>query len=380
MMIIVGDKFDLVREQVSVTHCLMITTGVEAQAGGRFTCPSCGSGSAQITKSNRSWTCWSGECHKRHDDRSGADAVGLASIAWQCSRVDAATRLLDGDTSQRAIYRPIPQKRHHDEAGHVSDTSEWQTWVTDIVERSQRELADPNSDVGRQARHHLCQVRGLTPDTCKAYGLGVNPEWTGITINGDRCVAAPGITIPWTRPNGFSGLNVRQLHTPLKAKYVMATGSRRTHMWPGPLVKWDHAWSYRGPILIVEGELDTVLAQQHLAGLILVKTAGGASSSHAALDHDERRQLSYHADILVCTDSDAAGDACFESWREWGPTVRRITLPQGFKDVGEAVQAGVDLRGWLVREMGESNISLRRDAGDDEFESDKGADDDEQND
>jgi len=244
------------------------------------------------------------------------------------------------------------------------ERADWQAWLEGIVKKSQEALF-ADDELGGQARDYLTGKRGLRLETAEAYGLGLNRHWVAFhdAQTGRKWSVAPGLLIPWTKPGGLAGVNVRELHESLPSKYLLATGSKRRWLWPGPWFNWDSVWSYKGPVLITEGELDAMAAQEALAGLVAVKTLGSATSGPAGLVESERCALADFTRLLVAADSDEAGRKCFDMWKRYNKRVQRLTLPEEFKDLGEAHAAGFDLREWFMSELERLGVGLSRDAG-----------------
>lgn len=370
--------FERARREFPVTKIYHLLTGREAQAGKFQSCPVCQSSRFQVGQSDKAWTCWAGNCH----EASGSDALGLAAAVWGVDRTNAAYQLLDvkktvvsrgsggavlgrlvSASTETPSRAPKPLKSSSEPVPEPSpeliDNPVYQSWLSEIVEKAQGELMSRESELGRRARAYLYHERKLSVGTMRAYGLGIVEHWhiTKSVIPGRELKVAPGLLIPWTKPGGYAGGNVREFHQPLPNKYLMISGSRRRWLWPGPLCGWDLTWSYRGPLLIVEGEFDCMVAQQALAGLVAVKTLGSATTGPGGLDGDERAQLSHHTKILIAADSDKAGEECRAVWNRYSRRAVSLALPSG-KDLTEAAAAGIDLRAWFLSELDRLNISL----------------------
>lgn len=383
--------FDRIRRENSVTKIYHLLTGREAQAGKFSPCPICDSSRFQVGKTDKAWTCWAGNCH----EIAGRDALGLASAAWKVDLTAAAYRLIDvkktvvekddkGRWIGRLISEPVDSSsrapkplgsnsRAVSDEPEIIDDPAYQTWLSEIVKKAQTELWNRGSELGRRARAYLYHERKLSVGIMRAYGLGVLEHWhtTTSVIQGQKLSVAPGILIPWTKPGGYAGGIVRELHEPLESKYRMVKGSRRRWLWPGPLCGWDHTWSYCGPLLVTEGEIDCMVAQQALGGLCAVKTLGSATAGPGGLDGDERAQLAEITKILIAADDDEAGQKCREAWRRYSRRAVSLTLPSG-KDLSEAAAAGVDLRAWFLGELDRLNVSKSLEAGGFESEHENG--------
>lgn len=365
--------FDRVRQEFTVTKIYYFLTGREAQAGKFAPCPICDSSRFEVGDEDTGWTCWAGDCH----EVSGRDALGLSASFWKVDRTTAARRLLDKlgrlvDSSTESFSRSLKTIETKVKPAPISDSPEYQAWLSEIVDKAQAELWTKASEPGRLGRIYLHRQRFLSIETMKAYGLGVVTKQHKATINGKFVFCDKGILIPWTRPGGYAGGQVRSLpgyyqitdyKTGEPQKYKMVSGSRRgEYLYPGPLCGWDHTWSYRGPLLVTEGEFDCMVAQQALGGLCAVKTLGSATAGPVGLDGDERAQLADITKILIAADDDEAGQKCREAWRRYSRRAVSLTLPSG-KDLSEAAAAGVDLRAWFLGELDRLNVSKSLEPG-----------------
>jgi len=316
---------------------------------GRFVCPSCGKSS--LTCVQKVWSCWS--CSAHAAEGNGRDAIGLVALATGESRAKAAKRLAAdlgiGPTvatagtvlaGQRPAVEPKPTGPEPPELGS------WQKGLAKALRESHARLMDRSCDTSRRAWDYLTGERGLILDTIEAGQLGVNLRWLEFheplpNRDGKPCSLPPGITMPWISSlGGLVGANVRQFHEPLRDKYLMAKGSRRWWLYPG-LIGWD---DWPGPVIIVEGEFDALLANQELSGLLPVFTAGGASCRPDLLR--EPHKLTRFSRLLIATDNDAAGHKCRDAWLDFSRRAVPVDLPGG-KDLSEAHAAGADLRSWL---------------------------------
>lgn len=378
------DLFEMTRAAFSVSELVHVLTGEQAGPNSFARCPICDSPRMQIGSRNTSWTCWAQRCHEAR----GSDAVGMAAATWEIDRVEAARRLLE----KRGVYRRpgenVPnvadrsdvhtRKRPESSPGAVSDDprflkawqrSEWQSWISGIVEQAHADLLDWNDPRARDAQRYLRKERGIDGEMARTYQIGLVHRWivSHDVIPGSKAVVAPGLLIPWAKPGGgYCGGIVREFHEPLKAKYVMASGSTRRWAFPGPVVRETDAfdrWGYAGPLLVTEGEIDALTAQVALAGLVAVKTIGSATSGPDALDPGEKLTLAGFTKILVAADDDDAGRKCRDLWRGYSPRAVSLTLPEGHKDLNAAYVAGVDLQAWLVSEMDRLGVSLGEEPG-----------------
>ena len=96
-------------------------------------------------------------------------------------------------------------------------------------------------------------------------------------------------------------------------------GRSRRH-WMFPSLK---LWA--GPLLIVEGEFDAMVANQELGGLIPVVTLGGAQCKPG--DTFDAPTLCQFARLFVAADSDEAGQECRDMWSEFSRRSTSVNMP-----------------------------------------------------
>lgn len=357
--------------RVSV-HDVLRLFGVEA-VKGFIDCPACGSSRAQVSDSGKVWTCWAGKCQENNSYGS----VGLAAQMWKISNTEAAERLLEESSPYRPQGRNNARVDGRSEVATAEPRREaaralyedpaWQTWLSSVVSRAQANLADPSCPMARRARVYLVRKRGLSIEMCKSARLGLTTHWhiESRVVNGREMKIAPGILIPWIKPGGgYCGAIVRELEPGTNPqKYLMASGSRRSWMYPSFGTPFDQTWAYDGPLVVTESELDALLLQEKLSGLAAVKTLGSAVVGPSGLADSERAELAKMPVIAVAADADQAGEDCREMWGDYSRRVVSFTMPAGMKDIGEAAAGGVDLRAWYLSELARLGLSVSLEAG-----------------
>jgi hypothetical protein len=133
-----------------------------------------------------------------------------------------------------------------------------------------------------------------------------------------------GVTIRRPLPRDTRGQN----------KYISLKGSRKC------LYGRERATN---TLLIVEGYFDCLLAAQEMGDMVDVATMN--------LDKPKGSQwvpyIMGYDRILVCLDSDQAGEEGWQRW-SWLGTARRVRLPAGKDITAAVVDYRVDLRDWLA--------------------------------
>jgi len=168
------------------------------------------------------------------------------------------------------------------------------------------------------------RLRGLKEGTVREAKLGVNED---------------GIVIPWFSSYGeLQAVNVRRFNR--VPKYRMFAGSARGVLYP------DVRLDYRKPLILCEGELDTLLARQEAGDVGQAVTLGSAGDRPAApvLTHLALCRL-----LFVAFDADEAGDKAFRRLRSVLKHVRRIRPPDG-QDLTD-VHHSIGLRKWITEKV-----------------------------
>jgi len=203
--------------------------------------------------------------------------------------------------------------------------------------------------------------RGITEEPAGRFGLGWNTGRDGkdlfrpreswglsklISDKGKprRLWLPMGLVIPWISRDGtVSRIRIRRDGENLKfgPRYYVVPGSNMGTM----LIKDSREKAQNTQIyIIVESELDGVLLTQEVNDFCGVVALG---SSSAKPDRDSTGILKDAAYIMVALDSDKAGTKAWQWWKKEFPDCARWPVPKG-KDPGEAWQAGVNLRDWVI--------------------------------
>ena len=200
------------------------------------------------------------------------------------------------------------------------------------------------TDAGAPGRAYLLGG-GLTEDTIRAWGLGWNPaELRGPAarwgLDGPPVTLPRGVVIPGEVAGALWYVKVRRFEgdtAAAKGKYPQVRGGRPA------LFGADRLRADGRPLLLCEGERDTLLAWQELGEMVDAATLGSASGRHAG------RWLLWllpYKRLLVAFDTDAAGQDGAAWWAGLSRRAVPVRLPHS-KDLTEFHQAGGDLRAWL---------------------------------
>lgn len=192
------------------------------------------------------------------------------------------------------------------------------------------------------ARNYLEQQRHLTPETIYKFALGYLPASITTGPMGWRAATSGAIVMPWVFGScQYWKVQYRAVGSdvPKEHRYRQKKGAGVD----GGLPPFNaDAIKTAGVVLIVEGEMDAMLAQQVAPVGVAVVTWGSASIA----PNGWAESLLKSRRVLLVFDADSAGQQAAAKWEVLG---KRITLPAG-KDIGDfADLLGVDaLRQWLL--------------------------------
>ena len=303
------------------------------------------------------WSC------PLHDDPNPSFVVNPGETSWKCygcgetgdaanllmrlerlTFPEAVAKLLGGPVTP-SVYRPRPRppvapREPRPPSGLPSAEA------VALVESAEARLW---SSEGAEALAYLTGVRHLAPETIRMARLG----WASrveVPIRDGGIFRTPGWVIPWFHGGRLAMVNVRRPDGS-KPKYAQAFRDRPA-AYPGPAVVMGR------PLVVVEGEFDTLLLGQELVGLATVLTLGSASGRPTP---ELFTEFAKARPWFVATDGDDAGD---QAARHWPPRARRVRPPGEFKDWTEARQAGVDLRRWWTDRIDPPPVDAETDRGD----------------
>lgn len=321
---------------------------VASTGGGEWAgpCPICGGKDRfRVQPREKRWLC-------RHcTDGKWQDAIDLGRRLWPGESFRSVCERLAG----RADLPPAQPRPAADPIPTPSDPppAAWQERGQAFVTYCERQLwGDPGArdkvyQVGDDLLTPLDYLawRGLRPETIKAFRLGYNPAWiddkpeTWGLPGADPVKLAPGIVMP-----AFVGGDLWYLKTRLyktgRSKYTQVTG--------GKPALYNADWLPGADlVLLVEGELDCMLAHQELNDVVGVATFGSASKR---LDVTTWGSYLLPARaILTAYDQDQAGEAGAGALADLTKRARIVQVPKlrpGDKDITDYYQAGGDLWEW----------------------------------
>jgi DNA primase len=318
---VIRETIDLVRV---ATEILQPPAGARTERGGKvhFLCPFHDDHhpSLVVDPVKRRFKCWPCGAY--------GDAATLVMKVAGVPFPEAVGILVDGS----AIFcqTSIARKPSRKPTPTISGLAEAE--ATALVESAVAYLWSPD---GAEALAYLTgSRRGLTVETIRSARLG----WTsGVMIPkaDGKSFRALGVTIPWFRNGKLALLKIRQPDG-RRPKYAEAfRDPARVGCYPG----MDTIQPGR-PLLVAEGEFDSLLLGQDLSGLASVITLGAASGSPCA---SILAPMLATSPWFIATDNDDAGD---EAAAKWPDSSLRIRPPGAFNDWTELKAHGVNLRRW----------------------------------
>lgn len=283
----------------------------------------------------------------------GCDAHG-DEIQWLrekrgLSFIDAC-RYLGRDPGPHKEARPAPTPWTPRESKAPGEL--WQTKARNFLDEAIRTLWTPDGEAMRQWLH---AEKGLTDATIKKAGLGYNladiyaPRATWGLEGDTRQWCPAGLVIPLIDSDNILRLRIRRNDPGDGPRYVIISGSSAA-----PLIIGQD----KGGVVIVESELDAILLNQEAGDLAGVVAMGTATAKPDIETHELLKAASV---ILISLDTDNAGTKA--SWKFWpetyGAKAKRWPTIQG-KDASEAKANGLDLRGWIIAGLFESEQRFER--------------------
>ncbi len=291
------------------------------------------------------------KCHSAcPEDASGGDVISFY-MAWK--RVDFKTAVKE--LAERIGPRSIPLKRTSIPKPVVPPQSAlWSERAEEFVSFAERNLTN-------EVRAYLCQERGLSDETIRAFRLGYNPKnlyddprrWG---LNGRKIWLPRGIVIAGFQDEKVSYMKIRRpMPNDILGKYIGPWIERDGSMdvkFGGPrggrsvLFRLEFK-DYLPVLLLTEGEWDTMLVWEHCADLCDVGTIGGAQSKFDSLD---LAFLTSYLAILVVHDDDQAGERGRSYISKLHAVSERIVpIEPPAHDLTDFWRSGGDLRLWIAR-------------------------------
>lgn len=214
----------------------------------------------------------------------------------------------------------------------------WQKVAQDFIHQSEAMLWSKEGQVGQT---YLMERRGLSQEVIKTARLGFNLQTHYEQWGQTQVYLSCGIVIPWIIQDDIWSVNIRRPKGEVP-KYLQAKGGANG------LYGVDQIKS--GCIVImVEGEFDALLIQQHVATLIspIIPVATGSTNKARLLRWVTLLSLAQTILLAFDVDENGAGDKAAEWWQHWlGTKAKRLRPTQ--HDVTDMVQAGEDLTAWIT--------------------------------
>ena len=216
-------------------------------------------------------------------------------------------------------------------------TLEWRSRAEEIVKQAEANLWGGQ---GKRALHYLKEERGLTETVILEARLGYIPgdyrDWKiihGLTV---PC----GITIPWYADHMLWGIKVRR-----------AAGQQRYQQVSGGNIKgclyFSDTIQPGLPLMITEGEFDTLIVRQ--VARDLVSTASIGSAANKRINPRWFSKLISAPRILLRMDEDLAGQEAVTWISQLSLAVKHVQVPET-NDVNDYYLSGGhnNSRSWII--------------------------------
>jgi hypothetical protein len=322
---------------------------VSSAHGGEYhsACPACGGKDRFITQPNKQQGKCVGYYFCRQCGTRG-DAIQFLIEHEGLSWSEAIQQLNIVITERKAVYQSKPT-RPILTTGVQDPPSQWKVKAAIIVDHASQEIM----------RHpeilEKLNKRGLPIDAVMRYRIGYVPEalfqdredWgVGLDVdeNGQRKkIWVPrGILIPSKESNGDI-VRLKSRRTDRQEgdkwpKYVVIPGSMN-----GLNIIGNASCGY---MVIVESELDGYAIHYAAGDLVFVIAVGSNTKNQ---DHCTDYYAKKSKKILICHDNDDGGRNMLIKWSHY-PNAQPYLTPIG-KDIGEAIEQGLDIRTWLLQSL-----------------------------
>lgn len=243
------------------------------------------------------------------------------------ARVDALAHPIERVQAERVEL--VPPKIWQDAIRPL--IAEWAAYLTGDTPKAQAAL-------------RWLHGRGLSDATIKGAQIGYNPTAGRM---GDLWIAE-GFTLPTVIFGEVWQVRIRRppAHVAAgKSKYTGITGNKSGLMGADAINRNTQA------VIVVGGEFDHYLAQQHAPVGVLCVTFGAEGKR----PHPRWLNiLSNVPSVFITMDNDRAGDLGAALWAAL-PQARRARVPGESKDITEYAQSGGDVSAWLASITGVDN-------------------------
>ncbi len=314
--------------------------------GGEYksSCPLCGGKDRFSIQPNKQMKNCLGRYYCRQCDSCG-DAIKFAREFLGLSFPDALSRtnasLPSNDnpfafiTKEEKIFSPAPI---------ITPKNQWTKKASGFTEWAHQNIWHQPTVL------KWLQSRGLPEKAIHTYKIGWCPQdiWRnkedwGLAQPGEidkKIWLSQGIVIPTLKKNGdVMRLKIRRTNWKKGdnvGKYIAISGSMN-----GLNIIGD---TRNEIIVVVESELDAYAIHYAIGDIVFVVAVGNnIKNPDAATDYHATKKTN----LLICHDNDDAGKKMLTKWQRIYPHARGYPTPQG-KDIGEAIEMGLDVRKWLL--------------------------------
>lgn len=319
---------------------------VASTAGGEYhsSCPICGGKDRFYIQPYKQMSkCLGAYCCRQCNARG--DSIEFAKQFLNCSFVEAAA-LVQATLPEQNNFKISRTSRL---ITLVKPPSLWIKKATEFVNQAHENLLTKHKIL------KYLESRGLPKEAIIRYKLG----WSNKNMNMERSSwglqeelkengqsrklwIPQGIVIPSFESSGeLVRVKVRRNNwnpVDVLPKYAAISGS----MNGLTLIRWTK--TNDSILIVVESELDAYAINYALGDLVCVIAVGSSIKNPDNLTDSIARRSKL---LLICYDNDKAGIKMLNKWKKLYPHASSCPTPFG-KDIGEAINMGLDLRTWLL--------------------------------
>ncbi len=319
---------------------------VASTNGGEYhsACPKCGGKDRFFIQPTKQMKNCIGYYRCRKCDCSG-DTIQFAIDFLRMDFKQAIERI--GITLPKRSYFSNPIKKTFTPRMVNTINSKWQEKANVFVEWAQKNIWNKKNIL------KMLNKRGLPEAVVSKYKIGWCPQdlWRNkqdweISFDKDtnsKLWLAQGIVIPSLEKNGkVQRIKIRRTSwkpNDTIGKYIAISGSMNGLSIIGDTKK--------EVMIIVESELDAYAVHNAVGDFAFVIAVGSnIKNPDNVTDYFAQNKST----LLICYDNDSAGMIMLDKWKKLYSHAQGTPTPIG-KDVGEAIQQGLDLRSWIITKL-----------------------------
>ncbi|NGX45777.1 MAG: DNA primase [Chlamydiae bacterium] len=315
--------------------------------GGEYasSCPDCGGEDRFRIWPNRKAKNCEGVYWCRQCEKSG-DTIQFCREFLGLSFKEAAKRA-SAEISQHT-YTPR-EPRSFTFPALTPPSEKWQQKASGFVSWAEKRVGDHPAIV------QMLEDRGLSKEAIERYRIGYCDQdlWgesLGFGIESEKKIFLPkGIVIPSIETSGEI-IRVKIRRTDRKE------GDKLPKYWEikGGMNGLNIVGAVRNPVMVVvESELDALAVHSACGDFAFAISVGSCSKTpDNVVDYWAKRK----PHLLISHDNDAGGLVMKAKWEKLYSRAKSFPVPEG-KDVGEAIERGLDVRSWVLSGLPEGLLN-----------------------